>query len=710
MSEDKSSSRARKIMGVGLLCFLVLGFLIMLLCDFRAKYASQSILVRERDLEQAWLAKALDAIAVWRNEITEQARFVSTSEMFRLFISDVNDMGEEDRRLLGQPDTLHSPREPLRNMAEQLSYLQDLLNDLTKRRAWNEARILRDDASQLIGPEYAQPLAGIQLEIARQALAGGKPVFGPLRMREGLLVMDMAEPMFEVLGSGDPRVIGVLMLTLPMERPLAGFLSGQADHREGLESRIAEQTPAGVMLARMESGEVMLDGIAQMPPLNLPFGKREALDRSMEVYSLGARPTGMNWRYVLETPAALVDELIRSQKIQIYGLGLLASLGMALLGAFIWARVTSRQHMRRVRELTELNRRINQQKIMLESINSSMSAGLLLVDDHDNVLVANRNFLRITGRPDGTVPPHAPLSEVAPPDWLVPMQSQMRRVLHDGKASDSEIEISRDGEKSIFRVHYYPYVECAGTRDERVAGCVAIVQDITRYRMQALEKARKHAEKLERQDKMIRALGHAVESIDENLVGQSDRMQALAAELSRAMGLGPEETETLAMAARLSQLGRIFVPRELLNKRKLSPEELAEVKKAPEYAYQTLKGMFDLPVAETVAEMFGKLDENGRIRGTDKVMSRCGRALGAISALVAMTSPRAYRDDPEGGTKGMSLEKALETLAADGAFCPMAVGALQSMEREALRSILSGKSGNAGQEAGHGSAHAAENL
>ena len=502
--------------------------------------------------------------------------------------------------------------------------------------------------------------------------------------------MDMAEPMFEVLGSGDPRTIGVLMLTLPMERPLAGFLSGQAEHRDGLESRIAEQTPSGPMLARMESGVVMLEGIGQMPPMNLPFGKREALDRSMEVYSLGARPTGMNWRYVLETPATLIDELIQSQKIQIYGLGFLASLGLALLGAFIWARVTSRQHMLRVKELTELNNRINQQKTMLESINSSMSAGLLLVDDHDNVLVANRNFLGITGRPDETIVPHTPLSEIAPPDWFVPMQAEMRRVLHDGKASDSEIEIVRDGEKGIYRVHYYPYVEGAGTKDERVAGCVAIVQDITRFRLQALEKARKHAEKLERQDKMISALGHAVESIDENLVGQSDKMQALAAQLSRAMRLEPEEADTLAMAARLSQLGRIFVPRELLNKRNLSPEELAEVKKAPEYAYQTLKGMFDLPVAETVAEMFGKLDENGKIRGTDKAMSRCGRALGAISALVAMTSPRAYRDDPEGGSNGMSVEKALEILASDGAFCPSAVNALQSLDREALRGILSG--------------------
>ena len=58
------------------------------------------------------------------------------------------------------------------------------------------------------------------------------------------------------------------------------------------------------------------------------------------------------------------------------------------------------------------------------------------------------------------------------------------------------------------------------------------------------------------------------------------------------MSLPDKDRETLRLAARLSQVGKIFVPRELLTKKgKLTPEEQAEVMRAPEYAYGILRDM-----------------------------------------------------------------------------------------------------------------------
>ncbi|MCB7224954.1 hypothetical protein LI237_16195, partial [Anaerostipes caccae] len=82
-----------------------------------------------------------------------------------------------------------------------------------------------------------------------------------------------------------------------------------------------------------------------------------------------------------------------------------------------------------------------------------------------------------------------------------------------------------------------------------------IFQDITEFRRRA-EAAR------ERQANSIAALVRAIESVDVHLIGHSMKMEHVADLLSGAMSLPDKDRETLRLAARLSQVGKIFVPRE----------------------------------------------------------------------------------------------------------------------------------------------------
>lgn len=669
-----STSRAKKIICVGLLLLVGLGCLAWLLCRFRIEYTTQRILNQQRDMEEAWVSKAIDAITVWRNELTQQARFVSSSEMFRLFITDCADMEDDLRDALQQPDSLHSNNEGLRSMAEQLTYLRDLLKDFTARRAWTDARILMPDGTELVCPGYPQPMQEEQKALALQAIQEARPIFGPIRMQNGLLVMDMADPLFDVLGAGEPKAVGVLLLSLPMERPLTTFLSSQTDQHEGFNARIVEKIGDGASVALIESGIVMLESSPRPPEAEYPFMLRKSVYGSREVYSLGAKPTGLNWFYVLETPAVFVEDRIREQKLQIYGLGALATVGFALLGAFLWASLTSRQHKARVKELTELNNKISEQKTILESINSSLDFGMLLVDDHDNVLVANPNFLRIIGRTE-PVPAHTPLAEVLPPDSLVPVQQEMRLVEDAGKSAYKDLTLNIGQGERIYRVTYYPYNRKDDAEDTCV-GCVAIFQDVTYWRNQARVQK-------ERETAMLSALGRAVESVDPNLVGQSDKMAAVAALLADELKLDQRDKDTLRIASHLSQVGKIFVPRELLTRKgELTPEEKAEINRAPEYADRILHDLhFDLPIRETVRQITQKLDANGNAQGTNEKMTPAGCALAAINAFIAMTSPRGYRAP-------LSPDEALEILANDPAFCQTAVGGLQRLDKEELAKAI----------------------
>lgn len=676
MAQQGSGSRAKKILGVGALLFIVLGCLIMLLCNFRSQYVSQAILNQERDLQQIWLNRAMDAISAWRNELTDQARFISSSEMFRLFISDALEMDKEHFERLQEPDSLHAANENLRSMAEQLSYLRDLLRDLTRRRAWTDARILLPDGQLLVGPEFSLPLLQSQKDITQQAIDTGKVVFGPLRSQDGLLTMDMADPLFQVLGSNDPRPIGALLLSVPMEKALTTFLTNQTEKREGISPRIVSQSGQGSAMALLESGIVVLEAIEQAPPADYPFMERMSLDGQREVYSLGARPAGLNWQYVLETPAALVQARIHDQKVQIYALGGLASLGLALLGAFIWASLTSKQHKLRVQELTRLNRQIDQQKTMLESINSSMTAGLLLADDHDNAIVTNPNFLKIIGRTED-IPPHTPLAEILPPDVAMLLQQKMKETTTAEATQSSEIELGDPEDRRLYRVTFYPYLENDDGK-KRCAGCVAIFQDITMFRRKA--KIQK-----EREEAMLSALGRAIESVDPSLVGHSDKMAQLAAQLADKLDMDDDQRAALRISARLSQVGKLFVPHELLVKEgKLTPEELAEVRKAPEYADRILHNLhFDLPIRQIVAEMGQKVDASGNVAGTSAPMSLCGKALGVINAFIAMTSPRAYRQ-----SRPISPREALELLEQSGGFDLACVEALGDIDPAQIDKII----------------------
>ncbi|MBD5539293.1 MAG: histidine kinase [Desulfovibrio sp.] len=681
----RPESRRKAIFFVGLALFVMILVAVILICRFRIESETQSILAKQRDTQQTWLDKSLDSVRVWRNELVEQSRFISASEMFRLFVMDARELDADTLSRIADPESLNSDDEAVRSLAEQLTYMQDLLKDFTRRRAWTNARVMRADGTPLVAPEFSTALTPEQTGLVRRAGESGKAAFGPLRMTDNGLVMDMADPLFEVLGTTEPQTVAVLLLSVPMDKPLSGFLARTGEHEETLLPRIVDQGPDGPVMALIQGGHVVMEPVTptlvqDLEPKTIPFQRREALDGKGEVYSMGARPTVLDWRFVLETPAAEVDNRIRSQEVQNYVMGGLAAVILPLIGAWLWALATSRSYKDRNRVLTEKNTTISNQKALLDSVNASLHAGLALVDSQGRVKMANRAFASLAGFKDD-IPPGTPLVEILPGKVAVQLLGDMA-VVHDcGQSATVEVALppladapapgdaAADGEDTnrLFRVTLYPYDPDAKKDGLGETGCVATFQDITRFRRNA-ERAR------QRQLALITALVRAIESVDPSQTGHSDRMARAADLVAQELDLDPREKETLGLAARLSQIGKIFVPRELLTKREaLTPEERQEVLRAPEHADRILHDLrFDLPVRETVREMGERMDGSGAplgLRGEE--ISRAGRVLAVVNAFVAMTSPRAWRGD-----NGMDPAEAVHQLAQDLRFDQQVVAAL----------------------------------
>uniref|UniRef100_UPI002602330C HD-GYP domain-containing protein n=1 Tax=uncultured Desulfovibrio sp. TaxID=167968 RepID=UPI002602330C len=121
--------------------------------------------------------------------------------------------------------------------------------------------------------------------------------------------------------------------------------------------------------------------------------------------------------------------------------------------------------------------------------------------------------------------------------------------------------------------------------------------------------------------------------------------------------------------------------RELLTKKgKLTPEEQAEVNRAPEYAYGILRDMqFSLPVPDAVYQMGERMDGSGLPRGLrGEEITLNARVLAVVNAFCAMVSARSYR-------AGMPPEQAIGLLREDAGFDVRVVDALARIPQEALR-------------------------
>jgi HD-GYP domain-containing protein (c-di-GMP phosphodiesterase class II) len=151
---------------------------------------------------------------------------------------------------------------------------------------------------------------------------------------------------------------------------------------------------------------------------------------------------------------------------------------------------------------------------------------------------------------------------------------------------------------------------------------------------------------------------HAIELRDPYLAGHTRRVASLAVAVARRLNLSAQEISTLEIAANLSQLGKLAISRQLLNKPgRLDAAEIAEIRKHVDHAAFILRDIdFELPVQPTIYQMHERLDGRGYPAGlkADEILVTA-QILGACDVFVARIEPRSYR-------AGLSNEEALTIL------------------------------------------------
>lgn len=184
---------------------------------------------------------------------------------------------------------------------------------------------------------------------------------------------------------------------------------------------------------------------------------------------------------------------------------------------------------------------------------------------------------------------------------------------------------------------------------------VTAVHDVTE-RKRTEEELREASEKLQRaMEGTIHAMAVTVEMRDPYTAGHQQRVAKLATAIAREMELTEEQVEGIRVAGTLHDIGKIYVPGEILSKPgQLRKNELNLIKDHAEVGYDLLKTIeFSWPVAQIVFQHHERMDGSGYPRGLsgDDTLIEA-RIMGVADVIEAMASHRPYRP-------AFSVEKAL---------------------------------------------------
>ncbi|HEY3379953.1 MAG TPA: HD domain-containing phosphohydrolase, partial [Armatimonadota bacterium] len=193
-----------------------------------------------------------------------------------------------------------------------------------------------------------------------------------------------------------------------------------------------------------------------------------------------------------------------------------------------------------------------------------------------------------------------------------------------------------------YRVTIDPMLDEQG----EVQGAVHIMTDITEQ-MQRAEELKQNNRRLQSiLDETITAIAKIAEMRDPYTAGHERRVSELACAIARVMDMPLPRIEGLRVGGMLHDIGKLYVPAEILSKTgALTAMEFGVIKAHPQAGYEVLKSIdFPWPVAQMVLQHHERLDGTGYpngLVGNDILPEAC--ILAVADVVESMASHRPYR-------------------------------------------------------------------
>ncbi|MFQ5644199.1 MAG: HD domain-containing phosphohydrolase [Thiogranum sp.] len=558
----------------------------------------------------------------------------------------------------------------------QLSYLRNLLLAGATRYGFTPAQkqqgipanlpqhqgtglALLDAKQRLVVATTGMPETGNAFQSAIDtALVSGKPTFSKLVLdSHDRVLLGIAVPVPVVLGAQDNwAYAGVVFGVHSAEQTLYPLLTGGAPMTDSDDTLLVrEEDNQVVYLSPTRGGGTPTR--KSLPLENSDLAAAAAIKQPGafgEFHNYQGRKVLATSRALRSVPWVLVQEVDAVQAMQesnrhrqflVTAFSLLLFFVAATLVA-AWRHGSSVRAMQNAAELRSKTLALQKQTELLHAVTDNAEAYVALLDKQQRVLFANARLATITGTREGELTGNS-LAGVIGPANAQPLSDSIEQLQQDGAAHHCTRTMTIGNTERTLQCSLVPVAQ-VGERDNAI---LLVMQDITEFqRVQ-----QKHAELLR---KLVGALMHVVDLHDPHSANHSARMVEVANAIGNELKLGAEDSRTLDLAASLANLGKIFVPREILTKTEpLTEAEQALLQRHVRFGTELLADLdFDGPVLDTIEQKQEHLDGSGYphgLRGDEILLT--ARILAVSNAFVALVSPRAYRD-------AVDIEQALNQL------------------------------------------------
>jgi PAS domain S-box-containing protein/putative nucleotidyltransferase with HDIG domain len=223
-----------------------------------------------------------------------------------------------------------------------------------------------------------------------------------------------------------------------------------------------------------------------------------------------------------------------------------------------------------------------------------------------------------------------------------PLREVFRTVVSSNGDEPEIVLWSRTGRKFTIEENSMPMSD--GRRNSR--GHVLVFRDIT-ARRNAEKELKESWEKLNQAlQGTIQAMALTIEIRDPYTAGHQRRVSKLSCAIAQEMGLSDFQVEGLRVAGDIHDIGKIYVPAEILSKPgQITAIEYGIIKTHPQVGFDILKTIkFPWPVAQIVLQHHERLDGSGYPLGllSDQILKE-SRILTVADIVEAMSSHRPYR-------------------------------------------------------------------
>ena len=607
----------------------------------------------ERRMELQAQSNAGELMA-WYEALQTQIGHLADSDVFRLFASEINAQGKqltEILRLAGNDTDLGERTDEQAQLAAQIPLMRNLLREFVTLSNFQSARIVTDQLHPyLVTGEKGDLLPPEQQQLASLVFSSGQSKTLSLHQNNNELFLDIAFPIFAPSYVDRPgeHPVSVLLISLNVTDKLKGILSTESRFHDAGTTRILQKSGNvfQMILPGAENKIITLPGWTAIFPEHIPLEIRSIPGEDSPCFFLGLRAKQLPLYIVQILP---VHEGMAAFRAYRSNLILLVSISTGILFSLIgmiWWWLVGRRERAVSQELNELYQTVNEQKQLLDGINNSLPAGIVLTNDRGFIRYANPAFATMTGRQPSSLPG-------LDAEALFGYSTAQRITRHQTEVLENGTSVTFTDVVWLRSQKYHFNISCSPFReqDKAISGVVSVYRDITEL-VEAQERSQATVQQT------ITVLVNTIEAVDPYLRGQGALTGQLAAALVRHLGLSETDEATVKTAANLFQIGMLRIPTALLTKSgPLTPEERAQLEKHVDYTHEALAGIdFGLPVLEAITQMYERLDGSGypgHLQG--EAITVHARVLAIANTFCAMLRPRSYR-------QAKTIEQALDIL------------------------------------------------